>query len=81
VAPDAACRSLRHAGPDRTARRTRRTRGTTLSGVHGARAPKLVAPEKQIDFGKQPQNKNLVRPIVIKNGGRADLNIESVVPS
>jgi hypothetical protein len=46
-----------------------------------ARAPKLVAPEKQIDFGKQPQNKNLVRPIVIKNGGRADLNIESVVPS
>ena len=46
-----------------------------------ARAPKLVAPDKQIDFGKQAQNKNLVRPIVIKNGGRADLNIESVVPS
>lgn len=46
-----------------------------------ARAPKLVAPDKQIDFGKQPQNKNLVRPIVIRNGGRADLNVESVVPS
>ena len=51
------------------------------SAAGNARAPKLVAPEKQIDFGKQPQNKNLVRPIVIKNGGRADLNIESVVPS
>jgi len=50
-------------------------------GAGNARAPKLVAPEKQIDFGKQPQNKNLVRPIVIKNGGHANLNIESVVPS
>jgi hypothetical protein len=46
-----------------------------------ARAPKLVVPDKKIDFGKQPQDKNLVRAIVIKNGGRADLNIESVVPS
>ena len=54
---------------------------TNGSAAGNARAPKLVAPEKQIDFGKQPQNKNLVRPIVIKNGGRADLNIESVVPS
>ena len=51
------------------------------SAAGNARAPKLVAPEKQIDFGKQPQNKNLIRPIVIKNGGRAVLNIESVVPS
>jgi ABC-type Fe3+-hydroxamate transport system substrate-binding protein len=50
-------------------------------GAGNALAPKLVASEKQIDFGKQPQNKNLVRAIVIKNGGRADLNIESVVPS
>ena len=54
---------------------------TSGSAAGNARAPKLVAPEKQIDFGKQPQNKNLVRPIVIKNGGRADLNIDSVVPS
>ena len=43
--------------------------------------PKLVAPAKKIDFGKQPQDKSLVRAITIKNGGRADLNIESVVPS
>jgi hypothetical protein len=50
-------------------------------GVGNARAPKLVVPDKKIDFGKQPQDKNLVRAIVIKNGGRADLNIESVVPS
>ena len=46
-----------------------------------ARAPKLVIPEKKIDFGKQPQDKTLVRAIVVRNGGRADLNIESVVPS
>ena len=46
-----------------------------------ARAPKLVVPDKKIDFGKQPQDKNLVRAIVIKNEGLADLNIESVVPS
>ena len=46
-----------------------------------ARAPKLVVPDKKIDFGKQPQDKNLVRAIVIKNGGLADLNVESVVPS
>ncbi|HSB09624.1 MAG TPA: hypothetical protein VLM38_09080 [Blastocatellia bacterium] len=45
------------------------------------RAPKLVAPEKRVDFGKQPQDKNLIRAIAIRNGGRADLKIESVVPS
>src|SRR5215510_6951470 len=43
--------------------------------------PKLVAPDKQIDFGKQPQDKTLVRAITIRNSGRALLNIESVTPS
>ena len=47
----------------------------------GVRAPKLVAPEKRMDFGKQPQDKNLVRAITIRNSGKADLKIESVVPS
>jgi hypothetical protein len=51
------------------------------STAGNARAPKLVAPEKKIDYGKQPQDRTLVRAIVIKNGGLADLNIESVVPS
>ena len=51
------------------------------SAAGNARVPKLVAPAKKIDFGKQPQDKSLVRAIMIKNGGRADLNIESVVPS
>ncbi|MEK6286307.1 MAG: hypothetical protein AABO57_11240 [Acidobacteriota bacterium] len=46
-----------------------------------ARAPKLIAPEKKIDFGKHPQDKTLIRAIAIRNGGRADLNIEAVVPS
>lgn len=46
-----------------------------------ARAPKLVIPEEKFEFGKQPQGKTLVRAIVVKNGGRADLKIESVVPS
>lgn len=51
------------------------------SAAPNARVPRLVIPQKKIDFGKQPQEKSLVRAIVIKNGGRADLNIESVVPS
>jgi hypothetical protein len=51
------------------------------SSASSVRAPKLVAPEKKIDFGKQPQDKTLVRAIAIRNGGRAVLNIESVVPS
>lgn len=51
------------------------------SGNAPTRAPKLIAPEKKLDFGKQPQDKSLVRAIAIKNGGRADLNIESVAPS
>jgi len=57
--------------------------GAAASAVAAAagRVPHLIAPTKKIDFGKQPQDKSLVRSVVIKNGGRADLNIESVVPS
>jgi hypothetical protein len=51
------------------------------SAAGNARAPKLVVSTKKIDFGKQPQDKTLVRAIVVKNGGREDLKIESVVPS
>jgi len=45
------------------------------------RAPKLIAPAKRLEFGKQPQDKTLVRAISIRNGGRADLKVESVTPS
>jgi hypothetical protein len=41
----------------------------------------LIAPSKRLEFGKQPQDKTLIRAIVIKNGGRANLNVESVTPS
>lgn len=47
----------------------------------GERAPKLIAPAKRVEFGKQPQDKTLIRAITIKNGGQAVLNIESVTPS
>lgn len=50
---------------------------TATSGA----APKLIAPAKRLEFGKQPQDKTLVRAIVIRNGGRADLKVESVTPS
>ena len=45
--------------------------------------PKLVllSQEKELDFGKQPQEKTLVKAIRIKNGGSDPLNIESVAPS
>ena len=46
-----------------------------------AHSPKLITPDKKIDFGKQPQDKTLVRAITISNGGHGLLNIESVVPS
>jgi hypothetical protein len=46
-----------------------------------ASGPKLVAPEKKLDFGKQSEDKTLIRAISIRNGGRALLNIESVTPS
>jgi hypothetical protein len=44
--------------------------------------PKLVivSKEKDLDFGKQPQDLKLVRPIRIKNSGTQTLNIESVSP-
>jgi hypothetical protein len=44
-------------------------------------APKLVAPDKKLDFGKQPQDKTLIRAIPIRNAGREVLKIESVAPS
>jgi len=53
----------------------------TVETPGNARAAKLVVPAKKINYGKVPQEKTLVRAIVIKNGGLADLNIESVVPS
>ncbi|MEW6206828.1 MAG: hypothetical protein AB1631_00570 [Acidobacteriota bacterium] len=43
--------------------------------------PKLFVPVRKIDFGKQRAGKSIVRTIAIKNMGKADLKIESVVPS
>jgi len=45
------------------------------------KVPKLDVLEAKIDFGKQNQGKTLNRAIAIKNTGKADLNIDSVVPS
>jgi hypothetical protein len=45
------------------------------------RAPKLVAPDTKINFGKVPQEKTLIRAIAIRNAGKEDLKIESVAPS
>jgi len=41
----------------------------------------LILPEKRLDFGKQPQDKTMIRAIPIKNGGLSVLNIDSVTPS
>lgn len=57
------------------------TNSAIATGASSGPSPKLVAPGKKIDFGKQPQDKTLVRTIAIRNGGRAILNIESVTPS
>ena len=44
-------------------------------------APKLILPLVNIDFGSVSQGKSLTRNLVVRNTGKADLNIESVVPS
>jgi len=44
-------------------------------------APKLILPLVNIDFGSVSQGKSLTRNLIVKNTGKADLNIESVVPS
>lgn len=46
-----------------------------------AHAPKLIVPLTDIDFGKVAKGKSLTRTLVVKNAGKADLNIESVSPS
>ncbi len=46
-----------------------------------APAPKLVVALTDIDFGRVAQGKSLTRNLVVKNAGKADLSIESVVPS
>jgi hypothetical protein len=51
------------------------------SAAAGERAPRVLVPDKKLDFGKQPQEKTLARTFQIKNIGNADLQIESVTPS
>lgn len=43
--------------------------------------PKLLVPVKKIDFGTQRAGKKIERMLTIKNIGKAELKIESVVPS
>ena len=56
-------------------------RNANTANTASVRAPKLVAPDKKIEYGKVPQDKTLVRAIPIRNAGREDLRIESVAPS
>jgi hypothetical protein len=51
-----------------------------VAGAPAGKAPKLVAPTKTIEFGKQPQDKTLVRTFQIRNTGNAELQIENVQP-
>ena len=53
----------------------------TTPGATAAGAPKLVLPLSNIDFGSVYQGKSLTRNLVVRNAGKADLNIESVVPA
>lgn len=56
-------------------------RNANTAKATNPRAPKLVAPEKKLNFGNQPQDKTLIRAIAIRNAGKEDLKIESVAPS
>jgi hypothetical protein len=44
------------------------------------KAPKIELPVKKLDFGKVGQDKTILKDIVVKNVGKAPLNIESVKP-
>lgn len=57
------------------------TSNANAAAAASERPPKLVVSEKRLDFGKQPQDKTMVRAIPIRNGGLGVLNIESVTPS
>ncbi|HSE96907.1 MAG TPA: hypothetical protein VLD57_01470 [Blastocatellia bacterium] len=49
--------------------------------VPPANAPILQVPVTKIDFGKQPKDKTITREIALRNVGKSELKIESVVPS
>ena len=51
-----------------------------VTDAPAGKAPKLVAPTKPVEFGKQPQDKKIVRTFQIRNTGNADLQIENVQP-
>jgi hypothetical protein len=44
------------------------------------KAPKIELPVKKIDFGKVKADKKILKDFVVKNVGKAPLNIESVTP-
>jgi hypothetical protein len=44
------------------------------------KAPKIELPVKKMDFGKVKEDKKIVKDFVVKNVGKAPLNIESVTP-
>jgi len=50
------------------------------AGATGTPKLTVLTKDKGLDFGKQPQDKSLVRPIQIKNTGTAELKIETVAP-
>jgi hypothetical protein len=51
------------------------------AAVNAEKAPRIFVADTKMDFGKQPQDKKLIRNIVVRNAGKTDLNIESVTPS
>jgi hypothetical protein len=53
----------------------------TPANVDPANAPRISLVSKKVDFGKVAPEKNISREIVVKNVGKAALNIESVAPS
>jgi hypothetical protein len=44
-------------------------------------APRIVVAEKRIDFGDQPQKRELNKALNIRNDGKSELQITSVQPS
>ena len=56
------------------------TNPATAAIADTGRAPKIELPIKKLDFGTVRQDRKIIKDFVVKNVGKAPLNIESVNP-
>ena len=66
--------------PPNQAAASPQTNPATAAIADAGKAPKIELPIKKIDFGNVRQDRKIIKDFVVKNVGKAPLNIESVTP-